>query len=123
MGEIESINGRIQLIIDEVYNGNVSEFERASNIKPSTIKNIVGGRQTKPSYDVLESIVRNNVQISSDWLLTGEGKMLREENPSNGIIIPLAHSKTPEKTVPMSVFNLYDIDISAGLTRLPCTRS
>lgn len=118
MGEIESINGRIQLIIDEVYNGNVSEFERASNIKPSTIKNIVGGRQTKPSYDVLESIVRNNVQISSDWLLTGEGKMLREENPSNGIIIPLAHSKTPEKTVPMSVFNLYDIDISAGLTRL-----
>ena len=118
MSEVESINGRIQLIIDEIYKGNVSEFERASNIKPSTIKNIVGGRQTKPSYDVLESIVRNNVQISSDWLLTGEGKMLKEESPFDGVVIPVAHSKSTEKVVPMSVFNLYDIDVSAGLTRL-----
>lgn len=72
-----NINQRIQSIVDELFNGNVSEFERTSGIKPSTVKNIVGSRQTKPSYDILESIIRNNVQVSSDWLLTGQGSMLK----------------------------------------------
>lgn len=74
-----NINERIQAIINKLYNGNVSEFERASSIKPSTIKNIVGSRQTKPSYDILELIIRNNVQISAEWLLTGKGEILRNE--------------------------------------------
>lgn len=72
-----NINQRIQSIVDELFNGNVSEFERTSGIKPSTVKNIVGSRQTKPSYDILESIIRNNVQVSSEWLLTGQGSMLK----------------------------------------------
>lgn len=76
---MSSINQRIQAVINEMFNGNVSEFERSSGIKPYTVKNIVGSRQTKPSYDVLESIIRNNVQISSDWLLTGEGDMLKTD--------------------------------------------
>lgn len=71
-----------------------------------------------PSSDILVKMRSIYTDLSAEWLLTGEGQMLREENPSNSIVIPLAHSKTPEKTVPMSVFNLYDIDISAGLTRL-----
>ena len=77
---MSNINERIQTIIDQNYNGNVSEFERISCIKPYTIKNIVGKRQTKPSYDILESIIRNNVQISTNWLLTGEGKMLKDDS-------------------------------------------
>ena len=70
------------------------------------------------SGDKISEFVLQYPELSPEWLLTGEGKMLREESPFNGVVIPVAHSKTPEKTVPMSVFNLYDIDISAGLTRL-----
>lgn len=82
---MENINTRIQIIINELYNSNVSEFERASGIKPYTIKNIVGSRQTKPSYDILELIIRNNVQISAEWLLCGKGKMLKKEQSSNHV--------------------------------------
>lgn len=79
---MSNINERLQTIINELYNGNVSEFERASDIKPYTVKNIVGSRKTKPSYDMLESILRNNVQISASWLLTGKGEMFKSENPT-----------------------------------------
>ena len=41
---MSTINERIKQIIDEDFNGNVSEFERVANIKPFTIKNIVAGR-------------------------------------------------------------------------------
>lgn len=75
---METINDRIQSIVKDDFSGNVSEFERASNIKPSTIKNIISGRKTKPSYDVLESIIRNNVLISAHWLMTGEGEKYKQ---------------------------------------------
>ena len=76
---METINDRIQSIVVEDFKGNVSEFERASNIKPSTIKNIINGRKSKPSYDVLESIIRNNVLISAHWLITGEGEKYKTD--------------------------------------------
>lgn len=37
---------------------------------------------TKPSYDVLEAIIRNNVLLSAEWLLRGEGEMLKQSNIS-----------------------------------------
>ncbi len=35
-----------------------------------------------------------------------------------GIIIPISNPKAPEKILPLSEFNLYDIDVSAGLSKL-----
>lgn len=55
--------------------------------------------------------------LSAEWLLTGQGEMLKENTPG-GAVIPLAEPKTVEKVLQMSVFNLYDIDVSAGLSRL-----
>lgn len=78
---MQTINERVQHVVNELYGGNVSDFERASQIKPSTIKNVIGGRRTKPSFDVLENIIRNNVLISSEWLLTGKGDMLKRAYP------------------------------------------
>lgn len=79
---MSTINDRIKMIVNQMFNGNTSEFERASKINPSTVKNIIGGRLTKPSYDVLEAIIRNNVLLSAEWLLRGEGEMLKQSNIS-----------------------------------------
>lgn len=68
------IHDRIRRIIDDKFNGNVSSFCRYTGIKQSTMNTIIGERKSKPSYDVLVSIVSaNSLNVSPEWLLTGKG--------------------------------------------------
>lgn len=76
---METINQRIQCIADEQFNSNISLFEKACGLKPATLKHIVKGRLSKPSYDVIESICRTIVQLSADWLIVGNGEMLKSD--------------------------------------------
>lgn len=70
-----SINERLKTIIEEQYNGNKRAFSMAIGVTPTVIENVVGSRQGKPSFDVLEKICAN-ANISPDWLLMNRGKML-----------------------------------------------
>ena len=70
-----TINKRFELLINELFNGNKRAFAKAMGISPTVVENVVGTRQGKPSYDVLEKIY-SNANISAHWLLTGEGSML-----------------------------------------------
>lgn len=76
-----NINERIKYIADELYKGNVNEMCKAIGVKQATISNIVGGRLSKPSFEVINAFV-NNSNINSAWLITGEGDMIK--SPSNG---------------------------------------
>ena len=50
-----------------------------SNLQMNTI---LGERQSKPSYDVLSSIVNAEaLNISAQWLLTGKGEMFKSSSP------------------------------------------
>lgn len=102
----------------------IYEYLKYKGISPTSAEEGLGwskGALTKPnsiSMDRAEEFVLQFEDVSPEWLLTGKGSMLKEESPFDGVVIPVAHSKSTEKVVPMSVFNLYDIDVSAGLTRL-----
>ena len=76
---MESINERLQLIIDKYFNGNVSSLEKASNLKPSTLKNIIGGRLSNPSCETLGRIARSVVHLHIEpmWIITGDGEMIK----------------------------------------------
>lgn len=69
-----SINDRIQIIIDTVYNGNKSMFAKAIGVTPSLVDGIVGKRQSAPSFKVLCDIY-TIVNVNPDWLLLGDGNM------------------------------------------------
>ncbi|MDR2928718.1 MAG: hypothetical protein LBV41_11065 [Cytophagaceae bacterium] len=73
-----NINERLKTIITKLYSGNKRYFATSVDIAPSVVENIVGTRQGKPSYDVLEKICAN-AHISPEWLLTGAGEMLKSE--------------------------------------------
>lgn len=79
-----SINERIDLLIKELFSGNKRAFSRAAEISTSVTENIVGKRQGNPSFEVLEKIARAIPNLNSEWLIKGEGKMLRIENTSSG---------------------------------------
>jgi transcriptional regulator with XRE-family HTH domain len=72
------INNRIKLLIKELCNNNNSAFARQIGVAPSVVGNIVGERQGNPSFEVLQKIINAfaNV-INVDWLINGEGEMLK----------------------------------------------
>lgn len=73
------IQERIRKIIDVKFNGNVSAFCRYTGIKQPTMNTIIGERRSKPSYEVLNSIVSADaLNINPKWLLTGDGAMLKD---------------------------------------------
>lgn len=79
-----NVNERIKCIVDECFDGNVSAFARAIDISQSTLKDIVGGRFSKPGYDVLEKILSaETLFISPDWLMKGKGNMITQNVNQN----------------------------------------
>lgn len=75
---METINERMQFVADEMFNSNISLFEKVCGLKPATLKHVVKGRLSKPSYEVIESICRTIVQLNIDWLIVGKGEMLKQ---------------------------------------------
>lgn len=76
-----TIQERIRKISEVLFNGNISAFCRAINVKQSTINTIVGERQSKPSYDVLSNILNAKaLNISSAWLMLEKGEMFLTES-------------------------------------------
>ena len=84
-----NIKERLQFIVDNRFEGNKAAFAEAIGIKPTTISNYIGRgeRTSKPSSEILESIVNSVQDINTYWLLTGEG------DPFNGndIITQASH--------------------------------
>ncbi|MBD9179521.1 MAG: hypothetical protein EGP82_10185 [Odoribacter splanchnicus] len=87
-----TINDRIKCIADTLFNGNVSAFARQINVPQPTLKDVVGGKLSTPRFDLLEKIINDkSLNISSEWLLTGEGSMFRKNScieSSNSIELP-----------------------------------
>ena len=74
---METINDRMQEIVDVYFDGNKAAFAKKIGIAPTSITNYLGKqRASKPSADLLEKIV-NSLDIDAMWLLTGKGKMDR----------------------------------------------
>jgi hypothetical protein len=70
-----TINERFVLMI-EVVGKNPNSFAKTLGKGYTSIDSIVKGK-TKPSFDLLEAVFDTYPQISPDWLMKGEGGMLR----------------------------------------------
>jgi transcriptional regulator with XRE-family HTH domain len=79
---INTINERIEALILHLAKGKQTEFAAKIGVPQSTIAGIVGIRQTKPGYEILEKIAIAFPEVNSDWLLIGEGEMFRDALPS-----------------------------------------
>lgn len=77
-----NISDRIQYIINTQHNGNRARFAKNIGFSAQVIANIVSGRKTKPSFDVLNAILSTNDDINAYWLLTGKGEILKSTSSS-----------------------------------------
>lgn len=125
MGKGETIHERISILVQHFCKGKNTVFASKIGVNEANIRGYV--KNVVPKADVLEKIVRN-YDISSSWLLTGEGSMLKsqpndadkpiKDNQSEAAYIPLTNSKTKDVLYDFSKFSLYNIDASAGLNKL-----
>lgn len=80
MNEPQStINQRIQHLIDNLEKGSQASFARKIDVRTGTVGDILGKRQTKPGYEILAKIVAAYPELRADWLLGGEGDMLKRD--------------------------------------------
>jgi phage repressor protein C with HTH and peptisase S24 domain len=79
------ISERIAYIIDNQYNGNKKKFSESINFSPQVISNIVSGRKSKPSFDVIKAILSTNDNINAEWLINGKEPMLKNQFPKTKI--------------------------------------
>lgn len=77
----KDVNDRLLKFIRE-SGLNVNAFSNIIGVNPAIIHNIVKGRRTKPSCDVLNKIGLSFENIDLNWLITGKSNkgMLLEES-------------------------------------------
>ena len=70
---METINDRMEMLVNERFNGNKAAFAKAIGTERATLSNYIGSvRRSKPSVDMVAKIV-TALDVNARWLLTGEG--------------------------------------------------
>ncbi len=75
-----TINRRIDRLIREL-GLNKSGFSRRIDVHPTVIGNIVSGRESKPSFEVLYRILVEFERVNATWLVKGEGEIFSDQDP------------------------------------------
>jgi hypothetical protein len=77
-----TINERVGMLI-EALKLNKNSFSILIGVDSTVIHNIVGGRLTKPSFEVLEKIILSNDNINLEWLILGVGdQIFKDKTPA-----------------------------------------
>lgn len=74
------INDRISLLISRL-DLNPNSFADHIGVRGTVIYNIIKGRRSKPSFEVLQKILIAYGMINANWLLKGEGDLWKEHEP------------------------------------------
>lgn len=78
-------NARIRKVIEHFCNGNELQFSREIGISQPRINRLFtkdprNGRYPVVTFNIVKSILERFKDVSSDWLVTGQGEMLRKQN-------------------------------------------
>ena len=117
MDKISTIKERILSFLE--YNGiKKADFYQATGVADSNFKG--KNLYSQPGGDVLVKILTSYPNISAEWLLTGEGDMLKSkytEEPQIEVK-PIHQPRSTEKKEETQIVYLYDFEASAGLRAL-----
>lgn len=85
-----------------------SQLAEKLEINPAGISHIIAGRN-KPSFELLQKILRRFPRINPDWLLLDSGPIYRDEIPNS--------RETPNHAIPGTAQTSIDRSLNPGGTR------
>lgn len=69
---METINDRMEMLVNQRFNGNKAAFAKTIGLPPTGLSNYLGTkRRSKPSVEMVTKIVLA-LDVDARWLLTGE---------------------------------------------------
>ncbi|MCL1609530.1 helix-turn-helix domain-containing protein [Marseilla massiliensis] len=69
---METINDRMEMLVNERFGGNKAAFATSIGLGPTALSNYLGNkRRSKPSVDMVAKIVKT-LDVDAKWLLIGE---------------------------------------------------
>jgi len=113
MSELPEITKRIKVLVDHFTDGNVAEFVRLTKISSHQVLNRIfsvdkrSGKYPLPSTTILFSIKNNLKDLNSDWLLEGNGDMLKQKKNNIELGDKVLKEKLSEKEVLFVLEALY----------------
>jgi hypothetical protein len=76
--EQTSVSERIAQMVQHFTKGNKSAFAKTVGISNQSLGEIVGARQSAPSFTALQKMLEAFPQVRIEWLVMGRGSMLTE---------------------------------------------
>ena len=78
-------NERVKNVIDYYCNGNESLFSSEIKVSQPRVNRLFNvdprnGKYPLPSFEIIQSIINKFIDLSSEWLISGRGNMLKKEN-------------------------------------------
>jgi len=107
-----SLNERISKVI-EYSNFTPSEFADEIDVQRSSISHITSGRN-KPSLEFIIKIKARFPEILWDWLVTGEGQMLKTELPETKETVEKVEEEMVKPTSLPDLFTMMNNDEDFG---------
>jgi hypothetical protein len=80
-----SVSQRIASMVDYFHKGNKSAFSKTVGISNQSLGEIVGTRQSAPSFAALQKILSAFPQVRAEWLVLGHGEMLDDASLMNKV--------------------------------------
>ena len=105
------MTSRLEQLVERFANGRNTRFAKLLETNEARIRSYLTGA-VQPKYDFLEA-VGNRLGVSIDWLITGEGRMLRAENRADREAKKKAPHNTPPEGLPV-----FDCDFTCGFDEL-----
>ena len=90
------INNRIKSILEESQM-TAADFAAAIGISRSNLTHLLSGRN-QPSFSLLEKLLKAFPQIRTEWLVTGLGDMLRDEDDFAKTVEAIRHNEPASHT-------------------------
>jgi phage repressor protein C with HTH and peptisase S24 domain len=77
-----SVSERIKILFEYYGGGNMSAFARTISVNHQTVRDLIKGEKGGPSWPVLQNILHTYPDIRLEWLVQGEGEMLKSAESS-----------------------------------------